>query len=403
MANGIDPAFASGRMQDAIARIYFLTRNPAVSTTVTGSCVGLAGTIIPVGAQAADQAGNLYLCTGAGTIPAGGSVDLSFACAITGPIACPTARLTSIYQAIPGWDSITNAAPGVLGNDVETRAAFEYRRAKSVAVNGQGFLDAVLGSVLAVPGVLDAFAIENTSSVASGAVFTGSITGAVLTVSAMTSGTILPGQMLIGTGIAPGTSITSQMTGSGGVGTYAVSVAQTVGSGSMGSALGGVVLAPHSIYVSAYGGSAQAIGEAIWRKKAPGCDYNGNTSITVVDSRSGYIPPYPAYVVTFETPAPTPVLFAVAMQSNSTIPANAVALIQAAVIAAFTGADGGSRARIGASIFASRFYAGIATLGAWASIYSIQLGISSANQNTVLMSASQVPTVGATGIAVTFA
>jgi hypothetical protein len=46
----VDPAFSSGRMQDAIGRIYFITRKPALPTTVTGTCNGLAGVVIPVGA-----------------------------------------------------------------------------------------------------------------------------------------------------------------------------------------------------------------------------------------------------------------------------------------------------------------------------------------------------------------
>ena len=61
--------------------------------------------------------------------------------------------------------------------------------------------------------------------------------------------------------------------------------------------------------------------------------------------------------------------------TNSTaVPANALALIQAAVVAAFLGQDGGPRARIGSTIYASRFYAAVATLGPWALIVSIQIG-----------------------------
>src|SRR5258708_7296497 len=33
LANGVDPAFSSGRLQDAIGRIYFLERIPAQATT----------------------------------------------------------------------------------------------------------------------------------------------------------------------------------------------------------------------------------------------------------------------------------------------------------------------------------------------------------------------------------
>lgn len=55
---------------------------------------------------------------------------------------------------------------------------------------------------------------------------TGSIAGAVLTVTAVTAGYLSPGQTLAGAGVAAGTSITGQLTGTpGGVGTYSVSPA----------------------------------------------------------------------------------------------------------------------------------------------------------------------------------
>lgn len=162
--NGVDPALASGRQQDAIARIYFLRRNPALPTTATATCTGQQGVVIPIGALAQDTSGNLYMCTSGGTIPVGGSIDLQFACTQTGPIALAANSLTIIYQAIPGWDTINNVADGVLGNDVESRSAFETRRAASVAVNAKGSLNAVLGAVLNVPDVLDVYVTENTSN-----------------------------------------------------------------------------------------------------------------------------------------------------------------------------------------------------------------------------------------------
>lgn len=206
--------------------------------------------------------------------------------------------------------------------------------------------------------------------------------------------------MVVGSGVAPGTFITALGSGNGGTGTYVVNLSQTVGSESLVCAVGGVRLAPNSLYVAAYGGSAQSIAQAIWNKKSPGCNYNGNTTATIVDTVD-YSPPYPTYTVTFETPTPTPILFAISMQSNIGVPSNAATLIQNAVISAFNGEDGGPRARIGSFLFASRFYSGIASLGSWATIYSIQLGISAANQNSVLMRIDQVPTLSASNIVVT--
>lgn len=70
-----------------------------------------------------------------------------------------------------------------------------------------------------------------------GPLFTGSISGNTLTVSAVTSGTIAVGQTVFGTGVANGTTISALGTGTGGTGTYTLSGgAQTVASESMGAA-----------------------------------------------------------------------------------------------------------------------------------------------------------------------
>jgi hypothetical protein len=67
-----------------------------------------------------------------------------------------------------------------------------------------------------------------------GSVFTGSISGNILTVTAITSGAIAIGQTLTGTGITDGTKIVAFQTGAGGnineAGTYTVNISQTVSS-----------------------------------------------------------------------------------------------------------------------------------------------------------------------------
>lgn len=330
--NGTDPAFATGRQLDGIARIYFLTRNPAQPTTVQAVCTGLVNTPIPTFAQAQDASNNLWICTEDGTIPVGGSITLPFACAQTGPIALPANSLTKIYQAVPGWDTINNPSEGVLGNVVESNTAFRARRAASVAINSVGSLSAIEGAVLAVTNVLDAYVTENDTS----------------------------------------TPVT----------------------------IGGYTLAANSLYVAAIGGDPQAVAQAIWSKKAPGCAYNGNTTETVYDSNSGYEIPYPSYSVSFETPAALPILFAVSIVNSSIVPTDATTQIQNAIISAFGGGDGGPRARIGSTLYASRFYSTVANLGPWAQIISILIGTSSATLNDVAVGIAQAPTVDADDISV---
>lgn len=157
----VDPAYSSGRMQDAIGRIFFLERDPAEPTTLQVSCSGQAATI-PAGALLQDQSGNTYAATVDGVLPAdGGAITLQFNCTIPGPVVVPSS--VTIYQAINGWDSATIAS-GIVGRDVESRAAFEARRRDSVAGNSFGPITAILGAIAVVPNVLDFFGYNNNTN-----------------------------------------------------------------------------------------------------------------------------------------------------------------------------------------------------------------------------------------------
>lgn len=313
----VDPSFATGRMQDAIGRIYFLERLPSEPTVLTVNCTG-TGVTIPVGATIIDPSNNIYLCTGAVQLPAGGgTVSAQFAAQIPGPLQVPPS--VSIYQTINGWDSVTLVS-GVVGQNTETRAQFEARRAQSVAQNSIGSLPSILGAVLSVAGVLDAYVTENTANTS--------------------------------------------------------------------ASIGGVTLAANSVYVAAVGGTDLAVATAIWSKKAPGCNYNGNTTISVQDTSAGYSPPYPTYSVTFERPPSLRILFAVNIVSSVEVPANAATLIQNAIISAFAGGDGGARARIGSTIYALRYAAPVASLGAWAQIRALTIGSNNSPTAVVVGSVS---------------
>lgn len=320
LVNQFDPDYSAGRFQDALGKIYFLTRNPAESTVVQCVCIGLSGVVIPVGARAKATDGNIYVCTQAGTIPPSGTITLQFACQVTGPIAAPANSVNTIYQSIPGWDSINNPSDGTEGADVETRSQFEARRKASVAGNGNAIIQSIQAAVLQVAGVLDAYSYDNSSS--------------------------------------------SPVT------------------------VGGVTIGANSIYVCVSGGDSQDIANAIFSKKSPGCGYTGGTSVTVYDSNSGYSMPYPAYTVKYQTPTPLPFLFAINITNSAQVPANALAMIQTAIQNAFSGADGGVRARIGSTVYASRFYSAVASLGAWAQIISLQLGSTNAASGVIVGSIS---------------
>lgn len=332
VVNQIDPQYSSGRFQDAIGRLYFMTRIPAASTVVACVLTGPVGEVIAAAVLAQDTSGNTYTLLASVTIGSGGTVMSSWANIVTGPIACPTGTLTRVYQAA-GFDTITNPADGELGNLVESPQAFEFRRQNSVAINGRGTTQSINAAVFAVPGVLDVYVIDNPSG-------------------------------------------------------------NTVDTGST-----NYPMLPHSVYVAVVGGTSAAIAQAIWSKKDAGCNYNGNTSVVVTD-QDGYDFPYPSYTVLYQIPTPLPILFAVQIVSNPTLPANIVTLIQAAIIAQFNGTNGAARARIASLVIALSYAGVIASVATSVQLVSILVGTSSATLTAVQVGIDQSPSISAGNISV---
>lgn len=333
VCNQVDPQYATGRFQDAIARIYFLTRKPATSTVVSCVLTGLSSAVVKAGTLARDTSGNTYVLLADVTIGSGGTAMSSWANIDTGPIPCPAGTLTQVYQAVAGWDAVSNPTDGALGQNVESQQEFEFRRQQSVAINGRGTVQAINGAVFNVANVLDCYVIDNPSG-----------------------STVLKGST-------------------------------------------NYPLAPHSVYVAVVGGNAQDVADAIWSKKDTGCDYNGNTTATVIDDSYDY--PQPSYTVKFEIPAALPILFAVQIVNDPSLPPNIVTLIKNAIIAQFNGTNGSQRARIGSLVLALSYYGAIAGAAPNVRLISVLVGTSAATDPSVQVGIDQSPSISAGNISVT--
>lgn len=158
---GVDPATSEGRMQDGIARIYFLTRKGATASVVQATVTGQPGAVLPTGALARDVNGLYWASSGSVTFPIGGVATVQFACTTNGPVLLGIGELNRIAQASLGWDAINNIGAAVTGTNVESRAELEFRRFASVAKNGSGSAPSIRGAVWDVPGVLDVYAYDN--------------------------------------------------------------------------------------------------------------------------------------------------------------------------------------------------------------------------------------------------
>ena len=333
--NGVDPAYASGRMQDGIARIYFLTRKPATYTVVTATCAGIVGYTLPKGSQAKDAAGNIYSSTADAIFDGAGEASVQFQCTIPGAIACGIGELSTIAVSVPGWDAVTNETAGVPGEESENRLQFEKRRQQAVAKNSRSETSSIIAAISDLDNVIDVWGIDN-----------------------YTDATILYGET-------------------------------------------DYPIVKNSVYIAVVGGDADEIANAIWAKKSPGSNMNGNTTVTVYDE-SIASNNKPAYNIKFNIPSNTTVKFAVELTDNPSLPSDIVDLVKATIIAAFNGEiEGKDRERIASTIYASRYLAPIFAINSNVDVIDLFVGFGTADQSRVTMGIDQFPVVTEDDITVT--
>jgi hypothetical protein len=125
----------------------------------------------------------------------------------------------------------------------------------------------------------------------SAAVFTGSISGTTLTVTAITNGTIAINQALFGINVTQATVITALGTGTGGIGTYTINQSQSVASTQMNSATVGAVvtgaISGTTLTVSAVTSGTLVVGQTI-----QGSTVTAQTIITALGTGTGGVGTY---------------------------------------------------------------------------------------------------------------
>lgn len=306
----VDPLTAQGIFQDALGRIYFLTRQAATFASAQVTIGGVPGSVLPSGAQIKSNTdGTIWATDIDVTIGGGGTVLAVFTAVLAG--SGPTAGINDfqIYQQVPGWESVANAAPSIPGADVETRQAFESRRAESVQIGGLGTAESVRAAIANVPGVSDVFIYNNGSDA------------------------------LINYG-ATSYPIKAHSIGISVTGGDSTAIAQAIN-----SKLDAGCGLPH----------VAGLGTLV--------------SVSIQDT-ANYSLPYPVYVVRFIRPVAKPLYISVQLADVPNLPADYISQVQNVVATAFaegfTSSDGTisfQRARIGGQVIAAQFTAPIMALG----------------------------------------
>lgn len=113
-----------------------------------------------------DDAGNQFILIDTVTLTTGAHTGINFRAALLGQIETTIGTIINPVTIIAGITSINNSSSALtVGQDEETDAELRIRRAKSVALSANGYLNGLLGIVLALPGVNSAVLFENVTSI----------------------------------------------------------------------------------------------------------------------------------------------------------------------------------------------------------------------------------------------
>lgn len=246
LANQINPNIAGGVYLDAIWSLTGGQRFVATRSTVNVLLTGVANTIIPAGVRASTSDGDLFESIGAYVIQPNGQVNAEFRSVLFGPIAALANTLTTIVDAILGWETINNPTAATLGRETQSDQSARQLRKNTLALQGQSVAEAITSGLYDVDGVRSLSFRENIQNIT--------------------------------------------------------------------QVIDGVTLVPHSIYVCVDGGTDIDVATKILEKKSAGSNYNGTTTIAVIEPFSGQ-----SFNVKFSRPAQVSILTRVTIKANTSI------------------------------------------------------------------------------------
>lgn len=170
--NSFSPTSAVGRALDQRCAINGVIRKGSTKTTVAITVIAdrilnLVGVSSNTGTPftVSDATGNRFLLVDDSTTAVGDNTFI-FEAENSGVVSVTTLTITTVVTLIAGILSVNNLNdPITVGVDEETDAALRYRRALSVSLPSQGYLEGLKGALLSIDEVTNCEVYENNTSV----------------------------------------------------------------------------------------------------------------------------------------------------------------------------------------------------------------------------------------------
>ncbi len=160
----IDPNTAVGAALDRIGYISGLERQDATFSTALVTFAGVNGTLIPAGTQVRNKTTSTLWATQTTATVASGTASVTVAAVTAGAVSASIGDLSIIATPVGGAQTVTNAAPAILGSDGESDAVYRVRRNLSVANPGDNQVDSLFAQIANVAGVTKLKIYENFES-----------------------------------------------------------------------------------------------------------------------------------------------------------------------------------------------------------------------------------------------
>lgn len=161
------PSYAQGVGLSSVVKINGIRRLTASTSTVIVTCAGVAGTDVS-NALVGDNLslGTVWQLPAGVIIPYQGQVEATATCTVMGSIIADVGTITQIITPIPGWQTVTNDVPAVIGQPIETDAQLRRRQTQSVANPSQTVVVGIQGAIENLPGVQRVMIYENPTNAA---------------------------------------------------------------------------------------------------------------------------------------------------------------------------------------------------------------------------------------------
>lgn len=160
------PTYAQGVGLSSVVKINGIRRLRASTSTVLLRCVGIPGRQIG-GSVVSDNLSldsqwQLPLDV---VIPIEGEIEVTATSMVWGAISAGVDTITEIVTPVPGWQTVSNPEPAVIGKPVETDAVLRRRQTQSTANPSQSIVTGIQGGIGNLVGVSRVMVYENPTGV----------------------------------------------------------------------------------------------------------------------------------------------------------------------------------------------------------------------------------------------